>query len=75
MYVYDRDSVAIQTVICQKLQIAVQLQSSVSSAVRTNDDVRVECRILKLFQLLACGIQTIVVNDMYVGYIVSVIRN
>ena len=75
MSVYDRVSVALQTAICQKIQIAIQLQSNVSSAVRSNDDVRVECRILKLFQLLVCGIQTIVVDDIYVGYIVSVIRN
>ena len=43
-------------------QVAVHLESGVSGDVISNDDVRVECRSLKLFLRLVCDVQTIVVN-------------
>ena len=75
MSVYDRVDVTIQSTIFQPLQVVVPLQSGTSGDVRSNDDVRVQCRSLKLFRLLVCDVHTFVVNYMYIRYIVSVVRN
>ena len=72
---YDGVGFTIQSAKFQQFQVAMRLQAGVSSNVRSNAYVRVECRGLELIRHFVRDAETLVVVDLYIRCIVCVVRN